>query len=117
MEITITRNGSFKLESDPVQIDRIVFEQGAGSDSHVQIIDASYFPVFEAWESQAWEYSHNGHIRHVLPRWYGFFAAEGMNEGDKIIIAYHMVDKPVLAIPASRRRWGTAADEKLQAAA
>lgn len=104
MELILTKNGSFKLYAEPVQIDSIIFEQGTGSDSNVRVLDTSHFPVFEAWESQAWDYSHNGHAHHVLPRWRGFFEVEGMQAGDKITIVYHLIEKPVSAPAANQPR-------------
>ncbi len=95
MQLVIIKNGSFKLNADPVQIDSIVFEQGAGSSSHVRILDSSHLPVFEAWESQVWDYSHGGRTHHVLPRWREFYETTGMQDGDRIIIAYRLIEKPV----------------------
>ncbi len=95
LQLVIIKNGSFKLNADPVQIDSIVFEQGSGSNSHVRILDSSHLPVFEAWESQAWDYARRRRAHHVLPRWRQFFEAEGMQDGDTITIAYRLIEKPV----------------------
>ncbi len=104
LKLLIIKNGSFRLHAEPVQIDSITFEQGTGSDSHVRILDSSHCPVFEAWESQAWDYAHGGRAHHVLPRWQKFFEAEGMHDGDAIIIAYRLIEKPAAEPAKSERR-------------